>query len=96
MTTWRIPRESLEAVGPLAVTANGVPVTNFSVAVIPRGERPVAASWQAPLTIGTGKYVPLIGPGATVLPPGSYTIWVRYTANPETPVLDSAGTIIIT
>mgnify|MGYP001558342981 CR=1 FL=1 len=38
----------------------------------------------------------LIGPGsnATPLAPGTYTVWVRITDNPETPVRQ-AGTLII-
>lgn len=96
MSEWRIPRESVELVGPITVTDAGVNVAVFEVAVIPRGARPVTADWSLPTVVGTGKFI-LVGPGTTrPLTPGKYNIWARHVAAPETPFLDDVGTITIT
>lgn len=96
-TQWQIPRESREFVGPLAVTVDGTPTTAYEVAVLADGTRPNASSWRAPDNVG-GSLGVLVGPGGTYeLAPGNYRIWARVTdANPESPVLDSAGWIRIT
>ena len=93
-TNWTLPRESEEWVGPLTVTVNGAAITAFTVAVVAVGARP--ASWLAPDLLG-GLYGVLVGPGGTwPLTAGSYAIWVKVTAAGESPVLDNAGSIIIT
>jgi hypothetical protein len=54
VNTWRIPRESREWVGPIAVTvtANGAPVSDANVefAVLPLRTHPAEADWAAPVT----------------------------------------------
>jgi len=48
-TSWRIPRESDEWVGPLTITADGQPITSgIEVAVLPKGQRPAAGNWRPP------------------------------------------------
>ncbi len=94
--TWTLPRESVEMIGPITVTDGGTPVTGFEVALIGRTSRPVGTDWQAPTLVGGAPYV-LVGPGTPLaLGPGSYRLWVRYSATPETPVIDDVGTVVIT
>ena len=89
-----MPRESLEWVGPLTVTANGVATTTYVVAVVAHNARPTA--FLAPDLLG-GQLGALVGPGGTwPLVPGYYQIWVKVTASGESPVLDNVGTIVIT
>lgn len=95
MIEWRIPRESKELVGPIGVLVDGVPVTDFQVALIPRSARPVESDWTPPMNVD-GEFYVLVGPGARVLPVGSYYLWPRYTSNPEVPVLNPIATIHIT
>jgi hypothetical protein len=93
-TTWTLPRESKEWVGPVTVTANGVPTTTFSVSLTTGTDRP--AGWRAPDVQG-GQLGILVGPGTSwPLPPGLYAIWVQIVSSGEAPVLDDVGTIIIT
>ena len=84
-----IPRESLELVGPLVVTAldtegQPVPLTSLEVTIKPRGARPTSG-WETPLTVDGALYV-LIGPPDRALEPGGYIVWGRLTDSPETPV----------
>ena len=96
MSDWRIPRESVELVGPITVTDDGTPVTDFDVAVLGQGFRPEDTDWATPDLVGSDQFV-LVGPGTDrPLVPGVYRLWVRYTANPETPVLDAVASIRIT
>lgn len=65
------------------------------LAVVPDGQEPVTGDWKTGTWIGTHAAV-LIGPGATItLTDGTYDVWVKITATPETPVLLS-GSIHIT
>ncbi|HXH79943.1 hypothetical protein [Nocardioides sp.] len=94
MSTWTIARESVELVGPLTITDNGVAITTYEVAVVAAGSRPTV--WGPPNVVGVNRFV-LVGPGtARPLTPGVYRIWVRHTASPETPVMDDVGTIVVT
>jgi hypothetical protein len=92
--SWTLPRESKEWVGPITVTANGVPTTAFKVAVVAAGTRPTA--YVNPDLLGGAQGV-LVGPGATwPLPQGVYQVWVQVTAATEVPVLDSVAQLVIT
>lgn len=84
-TPWRIPRETVEWIGPVTVTPADKPL---ELAILPVGERPAAEDWQAPLVID-GK------PGLMFTPtdPGAYSYWARVTASPETPVVEAFATI---
>jgi hypothetical protein len=98
MTTWTISRWSKEWVGPIEVEASGITVTDWTYAVLAAGQQPASATAidDTPQTIGSDLGV-LIGPGtAHELSPGRYLIWVRYVANPEAPVINDFGTIVIT
>jgi hypothetical protein len=93
-TTWTMPRESREWVGPLTVTANGVPTLTYQVSVVHGADRPTR--WAAPDPLG-GQLGVLVGPTATwPLAPGQYSIWVQVTSAGEAPVLDDVGTITVT
>ena len=61
LTTWSIPAESKEFIGPITVTADLVPVTNYEVAFTVTGEaRPT--TWTANDVVG-GEHGILVGPG---------------------------------
>jgi hypothetical protein len=96
-TLWALARESEEWIGPLTVAVNGAPITTYQVAVVRHGQRPTtwATPDNDPQSPGTALGV-LVGPAtANVLTPGTWRIWVKVTLSPEVPVLDDAGTIII-
>jgi hypothetical protein len=91
VNTWRIPRESREWVGPIAVTvtANGAPVSDANVefAVLPLRTHPAEADWAAPVTDPDGSG----GIGVQADPVTTFEqlgIWCRVTDTPEAPVLD--------
>lgn len=71
------------------VTLDDVPSTAFDCALLPVGNRPVAADWAAPYTLEDRKGLLLQNLAA-----GEYGVWVRVTDLPETPVL-YAGRIAI-
>jgi hypothetical protein len=83
---WHIARESVEFVGPVTVTVNGVAHTVFQVAVTKAGTRP--SVWSAPDTVGSDLGV-LVGPGTSrALSPGGYDLWAKVTdTTPEVPVM---------
>lgn len=85
LTTWTLVAETCEWVGPIAVTADGDPVTDFEVTVTAPGVRPTA--WTSPDAIGVDLGV-LVGVGTVyaLMPGVKYTVWIRYAADPETPV----------
>lgn len=94
MNEWRMPRESLEWVGPLTITVNGVVTTSYVVSVVPLRTRPTL--WLPPDPL-LSAYGMLIGPGGTwPLGTGVYQVWAKVTVTGETPVVDNAGTIYIT
>lgn len=92
MTTWQLPRESLEWVGPIVVTktdaATGEPVTDpVQFAFLQPGQRPEESDWADPYLDpdNTGNL------GILAEPVGSrsfWGIWARVQGNPEVPVLD--------
>lgn len=98
MTTWRIPPESIkEFVGPLTVTANGVPTTAYKLAVVEYGAR--AAVWEDPVThpdnavAGLGVVVG-VGSNHLLVAGHAYLIWVQIDLGISEPVLDDVGLIL--
>ena len=88
MNIWRLPRESVEWVGPVTLDGDeGV----LERALVPSGQRPAEADWKAPTTIGTERGLLVQG-----LAVGNYRLWARVTDLPEVPVFDDVATIIIT
>lgn len=95
LTTWTLPRESKEWVGPVTVTVSGTPVTTFTLAILPKGTRPASGDWATPYALDGGLGL-LVGPGSTlVLPVGVHRVWAKITDAPEIPVAE-VGTVIIT
>lgn len=85
LTTWTLPAESKEFVGPITVLVDNVAVTNFEVAFTDGTARPT--TWAAADIVDAARGI-LIGPGtanATVVA-HKYTVWVRFTDSPEIPV----------
>lgn len=85
------------------VTASEDPTSNLvSIAVMPYGVEPGAGDFKtaAWLTEGANRYaVVLIGQAGTgigVLTEGIYKSWVKVTATPEIPVLESTNYLVIT
>lgn len=98
-TSWRIPRESVEWVGPITVLFDDAPFTDFEVAFLLVGVRPEEADWESPSDLDGSKGI-LVGPGTGHVPnqdrPSAYRIWVRAENNPETPVLSDVGEVLFT
>lgn len=97
LTMWQLVAETKEWVGPLTVTANATPVTAFEVSVCEGTARPT--TWLAADDDpdgGPAKGV-LVGAGSSwPLTQGrKYTIFIRFTDNPEIPV-ERAGLIKVT
>lgn len=97
LTQWQLPKETKEWVGPLTVKVNGTVVTSFSVAVTEGTTRPT--DWQPadPDPDGGTTLGVLVGEG-TLFPltiGRKFTIWCKFTDNPEIPVL-RAGIIKVT
>lgn len=85
------------------VTAAADPTANLvSMAVMPYGEEPEAADFStAAWLTEAGKYYAVIligqaGQGIGVLTEGIYRSWVKVTATPEAPVLESTNYLVIT
>lgn len=82
------PRETIEF-QPVSISVNGVVVTTgIEYAVTTDGARPLV--WNIP-TILDGK----TGFMVQGQPPGTYTVWARVTANPETVVIN-CGQYVVT
>lgn len=86
LTAWSVAAETCEFVGPITVTADGAPVTNFEVTVTAPGARPIV--WVAPEVLGGNRGV-MVGTGTPFLLTAStkYVVWIRYADSPETPVM---------
>lgn len=84
-TTWTLPAETKEFVGPITVLDGQTPVTNFEVTVTRPGIRP--SNWQA-ATVLSGQRGVLVGTGTPfpLLVGQKYTVWIRFTDTPEIPV----------
>lgn len=89
ITTWDIPQLSREWIGPITVTANGVAVTSYKLALMPDGSEPATGDWADPTLSGTE-----LGIIADVAP-GSYRIWAKYDTALESVVLDDVGILIV-
>lgn len=85
LTQWTVAAETKEWVGPITVTADGVPTTSFQVTLTAPGERPEA--WETPTTLDGGQGI-LIGDDTDflLLPGRKYTVWIKYSDTPEVPV----------
>lgn len=97
LTMWTLVGETKEWVGPIAVAVNGTPVSNFEVAFCEGTTRPTAwAAADANPDNAAEKGI-LVGAGTTyTLTVGrKYTIFVRFTDNPEIPVM-RAGLVKVT
>lgn len=91
LTQWNVAAETKEWVGPITVTADGIAVTSFEVAVTAPGIRP--ATWAAADVLDGLRGV-MVGTGTShsLIAGGKYTVWVRYTDVPEIPV-QRCGTV---
>lgn len=91
LTQWLLAAETKEFVGPITVTADGSPVAAFDVAISQGTTRPTG--WKAADNLDGERGI-LVGAGTDwPLRVGQiYTVWVRYTDNPEVPV-EKCGTI---
>ena len=89
---WVLPRESREWVGPIAVSNRGLLVTDFKIALIIEGSRPVVGDWVDPVPDGTDLGI-IAGPNLAL---GRYSIWVSYDTALEDVVLDGVGYVVIT
>jgi hypothetical protein len=85
LTAWTVAAETKEWVGPISVTADGDATTEFEVTLTAPGARP--ADWSEPTVLETQRGI-LIGDGTDYpLTAGrKYTVWIRYTDDPEAPV----------
>ena len=85
LTQWSVAAETKEWVVPITVTADGVPTTAFDVTLTAPGARP--ATWQAADVLDGDRGI-LIGTDTDfeLLPGRKYTVWIRFTDDPEVPV----------
>ncbi len=93
----RIPAASVEYLKvPISAYPAGVALDDLPVelAVVPDGQTPTGGDWETGLWIDDNAAV-LIGTGGLVLTPGTYDVWVRITATPETPLLPAGSIHII-
>ena len=97
MTTWTVPRQSTQWVGPINVDHHGTEVTDWTVGVFPRHYQPAsAAEISEEPTPAHGELGILVGPNSDwPLLPGTYRIWVTFSQPPEVPVLNDVGLIKI-
>jgi hypothetical protein len=86
MTIWTFDRDDVRWVGPVTVTDNGVPITNYTVSVYIYGGRP--ASWAAPDVQPGGTALGVLVGAGTKWPMtaarGTYVIRAREVGTPET------------
>lgn len=91
LTQWEVAAETKEWVGPITVTADGEPQTNFEVTLTGAGVRPTEFVPASGLDGGLGI---LIGDGTDfeLVPARKYTVWIRFADDPEIPV-QRVGTV---
>lgn len=91
LTAWSVAAETKEWVGPIDVSIDGVPTTLFEVTLTAPGVRP--ADWEDSVLL-SGQRGILIGDGTSfeLLPGRKYTVWVRFSDDPEVPV-QRCGTV---
>ncbi len=97
LTQWELVGETKEWVGPIDFTVNGVAVTSFEVAFCEGTARPTTwAAADVDPDGGTGKGI-LVGAGTshTLTVGKKYTIFTRFTDDPEIPVV-RAGLVKVT
>lgn len=90
LTQWELVAETKEWVGPITVTVNGTPVTNFSVCLAESGKRPTTFATAdldpdppnsaAGILVGVGSAWPIVAGKL-------YTIFAKFTDSPEIPVI---------
>jgi hypothetical protein len=89
LTQWELVAETKEWVGPVTVTVNGTPVTNFTLAICEGTTRPgtFLSPDLDPDPPGTAKGI-IVGTGSSwpIVSGKTYTIFFKYTDNPEIPV----------
>jgi len=85
LTQWSVAAETKEWVGPITVTADGVPTSAFEVTLTEPGARP--ADWVTATLLDGGRGI-LIGEGTdfTLVAGRKYTVWIKFTDDPEIPV----------
>lgn len=85
LTQWSVAAETREWVGPITVTADGVPTTAFDVTLTAPGARP--SLWVAADELDGDKGI-LIGADTDfeLIAGRKYTVWIRFTDDPEIPV----------
>lgn len=89
LTQWELVGETKEWVGPITVTANATPVSAFQVALCEGTARPTTwATADDDPDGGLAKGI-LVGAGTPwpITVGRKYTIFVKFTDNPEIPVL---------
>lgn len=96
MSTGTLPRETVEFVGPVTVTADGEPVTTFEVAMLAARSRPAEADWPEPDPVDGTPGVLVGGWHRPRARARLVKLWVRYEVLPERIVLADGGTILIT
>ena len=82
-----VPRETVEYI-PIEVTLNGVvTTTGVSYAIVADGSRPT--SWTSATVLNGATYGLITGLSA-----GTYIIWARVNAAPETPVIECRPLVV--
>lgn len=89
MTTYHVPRESNEGLGPFTVTENAAPDATFQISIHPYGVRPT--TWNDSETVNAVPGCVNVGPSSAhwnALTQGRYRISVR---DKETPAWERIG-----
>ncbi|UKD55171.1 hypothetical protein L3Q65_46215 [Amycolatopsis sp. FU40] len=85
----RLSREYVRA-KVAATLEDGTPVDpatlQIELAVVLEGTRPAAGDWRSAVSLGSGVFGVLVGPGAVELAPADYETWHRITDTTEQPV----------
>jgi hypothetical protein len=89
VTVWDIPQLSKEWIGPVTITANALPVTNYKLALMPDGVEPATGDWKDPDMSEAERGI--VADVAT----GSYKVWAKYDTALESVVLDDVGIVIV-
>lgn len=98
ITTWRLPRQSREWVGPLTVVSDGEEIVDWTYVIMPFGQAPATPEdIDGEPTVLDDALGIMVGPGTdNILSAGRHLIWVRYVAGVEAPVMDDVGVLVIT
>ena len=89
----QIPASSIEYLYVPVTSDVSLSGLTVHIAVIPPGSDPVSGDWKAAAWSGDSARI-LIGPGQSIALSAAtaYTVWVKVTSSPETPVI-RAGAI---